>query len=102
MSYSRRRATAGRGSRHRPAKPRQWRTRRRRGHGWTPSCPTWSPPSSMPRTTAIRIAGTVFRALETTGRYPEIVTVYTCTLYAARRAGDRVGEAEALNNLTVV
>lgn len=51
---------------------------------------------------AIRIAGTVFRALETTGRYPEIVTVYTCTLHAARRAGDRAGEAEALNNLTVV
>jgi tetratricopeptide (TPR) repeat protein len=51
---------------------------------------------------AIRLAGTVFRALETTGRYPEIITIYTCSLHAARRAGDRAGEAEALNNLTVV
>jgi DNA-binding SARP family transcriptional activator/tetratricopeptide (TPR) repeat protein len=51
---------------------------------------------------AIRIADTIFRALETTGRYPEIVTVYTCSLHAARRAGDLAGEAEALNNLTVV
>ncbi len=53
-------------------------------------------------THAVRLAGTLFRFLEATGRYPEIGTIYGCSLSAARYFGDRAGEAEALNNLTVI
>jgi tetratricopeptide (TPR) repeat protein/transcriptional regulator with XRE-family HTH domain len=51
---------------------------------------------------AIRLAATVFRYLEGGGYYPEVVTAYGHALRAARLTGDRVAEAEALNNLTVV
>jgi DNA-binding SARP family transcriptional activator/Tfp pilus assembly protein PilF len=51
---------------------------------------------------ATHLAGTLFRFLEATGRYPEIEKICGCSLSAARHSGDRAGEAEALNNLTVI
>lgn len=51
---------------------------------------------------AIQLAAILFRYLETAGHYPEIVTINTHACRAARNAGNRVAEAEALNNLTLV
>jgi tetratricopeptide (TPR) repeat protein/transcriptional regulator with XRE-family HTH domain len=50
---------------------------------------------------AVRLATSVFRYLELASHYPEIVTVATSACRAARRAGDRAAEAEALLNLTL-
>ena len=58
------------------------------GHGWPDH--------------AIRLAFTVFRYLEVTGHYPEIVAIHGDARRAARLVGDRLAEAEALQALSVV
>jgi tetratricopeptide (TPR) repeat protein/transcriptional regulator with XRE-family HTH domain len=50
---------------------------------------------------ATRLATSIFRYLELAGHYPEIVMVATSACRAARQAGDRAAEAEALLNLTL-
>ncbi len=49
-----------------------------------------------------RLATALFRYLEGGGHYPELVAINGHALRAARMAGDRLAEAEALNNGTVV
>ena len=51
---------------------------------------------------AIRLSATLFRYLDTQGHHPEAATIHTCAGQAARRAGDRAGEADALNSLGVM
>ena len=58
------------------------------GHGW-------------PRH-AVLLSALVSRHLETGGHYTEAVTIHTHARRAARQAGDRGGEAHALNNLGIV
>jgi tetratricopeptide (TPR) repeat protein len=58
------------------------------GHGW-------------PRH-AVLLSALVARYLETGGHYTEAVTIHTQARRAARQAGDRGGEAHALNNLGIV
>jgi tetratricopeptide (TPR) repeat protein len=48
---------------------------------------------------AVRFAGTLFRYLDSGVRSPDALAVHTHALRAARRAGDRAGEADALTNL---
>ena len=50
---------------------------------------------------ATGLATAIFRYLELAGHYPEIVIVATSACRAARQAGDRAAEAEALLNLTL-
>ena len=50
---------------------------------------------------ATGLATAVFRYLEMAGHYPEIVLLQTSACRAARQAGDRAAEAEALLNLTL-
>jgi tetratricopeptide (TPR) repeat protein/transcriptional regulator with XRE-family HTH domain len=50
---------------------------------------------------ATGLATSIFRYLELAGHYPEIVIVATSACRAARQAGDRAAEAEALLNLTL-
>lgn len=50
---------------------------------------------------AIGLATAVFRHLELAGHYPEIILVQTSACRAARLAGDRAAEADALLNLTL-
>jgi tetratricopeptide (TPR) repeat protein len=50
---------------------------------------------------ATGLASAVFRHLELAGHYPEIIDVETSACRAARQAGDRAAEAEALLNLTL-
>ncbi len=49
-----------------------------------------------------RLATTIFRYLERGSHYAEIIAICTHARRAARRAGDRAAEAEAVNNVTVV
>jgi tetratricopeptide (TPR) repeat protein/transcriptional regulator with XRE-family HTH domain len=51
---------------------------------------------------AIRLAATVFRHLEVAGHYPEIAAIQGHARDAARLTGDRVAEAEALQDLAIV
>jgi tetratricopeptide (TPR) repeat protein len=51
---------------------------------------------------ATRLAGTLFRYLETGGHHREAVTVHSCARRAARAIGDRGAEAIALTNLGLV
>jgi tetratricopeptide (TPR) repeat protein/transcriptional regulator with XRE-family HTH domain len=51
---------------------------------------------------AARLAGVMFRYLEQAGHFPEIIAIGAHACRAARCAGDRGAEAEALLNLTVV
>ncbi|HLJ98729.1 MAG TPA: BTAD domain-containing putative transcriptional regulator [Streptosporangiaceae bacterium] len=48
---------------------------------------------------ATGMADTLDRYLYAGGHYPEAFAMYTCAMRAARRAGDRAGEAMALNGL---
>jgi DNA-binding SARP family transcriptional activator/Tfp pilus assembly protein PilF len=50
---------------------------------------------------AARLATTLFRYLDTSGRYTEAMTIHGRAHDAARRAGDGAAEAEALTNLGV-
>jgi tetratricopeptide (TPR) repeat protein len=49
-----------------------------------------------------RLAGTLYRYLETGGHYPEAITIHSAARHAARRTGDRAAEAMALTNLGIV
>jgi tetratricopeptide (TPR) repeat protein/transcriptional regulator with XRE-family HTH domain len=49
-----------------------------------------------------RLATALFRYLEGGGHYPELMAINEHALRAARMTGDRLAEAEALNNGTVV
>ncbi len=51
---------------------------------------------------AFDLAGTLFRDLETSGRYPELLTIHQHVLAAARRCGDLKEQAAALNQVCVV
>jgi tetratricopeptide (TPR) repeat protein len=51
---------------------------------------------------ATRLAGTVYRYLETGGHYVDAVTIHSAARHAARRTGDRTAEATALTNLGIV
>jgi DNA-binding SARP family transcriptional activator/tetratricopeptide (TPR) repeat protein len=51
---------------------------------------------------AATLATTVFRDLEGSGHYSELLTIYEHVLPAARRRGDGATEAEALNNVCAV
>jgi DNA-binding SARP family transcriptional activator len=51
---------------------------------------------------ATRLAATVFRYLESGGHYPEIDAICGRALRAARDAGDRAAEAQALHDISVV
>jgi DNA-binding SARP family transcriptional activator/tetratricopeptide (TPR) repeat protein len=51
---------------------------------------------------ATRLAGTLFRYLETGGYYPDAITIHTCARRAAREVGDRAAEAIALHYLGAV
>jgi DNA-binding SARP family transcriptional activator len=51
---------------------------------------------------ATRLAATLFRYLETGGYYPEIAATQEHARRAAREAGDRAAEAEALRGLIVI
>jgi tetratricopeptide (TPR) repeat protein/DNA-binding XRE family transcriptional regulator len=51
---------------------------------------------------AIGLAATLSRYLDTTGRYPEAITMHTHACHAARLAGDRSAEASALIALGLV
>jgi len=51
---------------------------------------------------ATRLANSLFRYLEGSGYYPEIVAICGHALRAARRADDLAAEAEALNNICLV
>jgi len=49
-----------------------------------------------------RLAGTLYRYLETGGHYADAVTLHGHALQAARLAGDRAAEATALTNLGII
>jgi len=51
---------------------------------------------------AFDLAGTLFRDLEYSGRYPELLAIHEHVLAAARRQGDLTEQAQALNNVCVV
>jgi DNA-binding SARP family transcriptional activator/tetratricopeptide (TPR) repeat protein len=51
---------------------------------------------------ATRLAGTVYRYLETGGHYVDAITIHSAASHAARRTGDRAAEATALTNLGIV
>ena len=51
---------------------------------------------------ATRLAATLFRYLDNGGHYPEAITIHSHARLAARQAGDRTAEAEALINLGVL
>jgi DNA-binding SARP family transcriptional activator len=51
---------------------------------------------------ATRLAAVLFRYLDTGGHLAEAVTIHDCALRAARQAGDRGAEAEALISLATV
>jgi DNA-binding SARP family transcriptional activator/tetratricopeptide (TPR) repeat protein len=51
---------------------------------------------------ATRLAGTVYRYLETGGHYTDAITIHSAARHAARRLGDRAAEATALTNLGIV
>jgi DNA-binding SARP family transcriptional activator/tetratricopeptide (TPR) repeat protein len=51
---------------------------------------------------ATRLAGTVYRYLETGGHYTDAITIHSAARDAARRTGDRAAEATALTNLGIV
>ncbi len=78
-----------------PSAARQWLDRERAtlvgavahtaAHGWSGH--------------ATRLAATFAHYLRNGGHYPEAITVLSHALDAARRAGDRVAEATALNNI---
>jgi DNA-binding SARP family transcriptional activator/Tfp pilus assembly protein PilF len=51
---------------------------------------------------ATRLAGTVYRYLETGGHYPDAITIHSVARQAARRTGDCVAESTALTNLGIV
>jgi len=51
---------------------------------------------------ATRMAGTLYRYLETGGHYVDAVTIHSAARRAARRTGDRAAEATALTNLGIV
>ncbi len=51
---------------------------------------------------ATRLAGTVYRYLETGGHYADAITIHRAARHAARRTGDRAAEATALTNLGIV
>ncbi len=51
---------------------------------------------------ATRLAGALYRYLETGGYYPDAITVHTAARSAAHRTGDRAAEATALTNLGIV
>ena len=55
------------------------------GHGWPAH--------------ATQLAAVLFRYLQTAGRYPEAIVIYTHAARAARSLGDPVAEADALNAL---
>jgi tetratricopeptide (TPR) repeat protein/DNA-binding SARP family transcriptional activator len=50
----------------------------------------------------IRLAATLYRYLETGGHYADAVTLHGHARSAARRTGDRAGEATALTNLGII
>ena len=58
------------------------------GHGWPGH--------------ATRLAATLFRYLDTSGHFPEAITIHTHALRAARRTGDPAAEAAALIGLGLV
>jgi tetratricopeptide (TPR) repeat protein/transcriptional regulator with XRE-family HTH domain len=51
---------------------------------------------------AIALSSTVFRYLDIGGHFPESLSIFTCAIDAAHRAGDQVAEATALNSLGTV
>jgi DNA-binding SARP family transcriptional activator/tetratricopeptide (TPR) repeat protein len=51
---------------------------------------------------ATRLAGTLYRYLETGGHYADAITIHSAARHAARRTGDRAAEATALTNLGIV
>ena len=51
---------------------------------------------------ATRLAGTLYRYLETGGHYVDAITIHSAARHAARRTGDRAAEATALTNLGIV
>ncbi len=51
---------------------------------------------------ATRLAGTVYRYLETGGHYVDAITIHSAARHAARRTGDRAAEATALTNLGII
>ena len=51
---------------------------------------------------ATSLAATVFRYLESGGYHEELLAIYDHAQRAAQLAGDVIGQAEALNNITVV
>jgi DNA-binding SARP family transcriptional activator/Tfp pilus assembly protein PilF len=51
---------------------------------------------------ATRLAGTVYRYLETGGHYGDAITIHSAARHTARRTGDRAAEATALTNLGII
>ncbi|MBV9382094.1 MAG: tetratricopeptide repeat protein [Streptosporangiaceae bacterium] len=51
---------------------------------------------------ATRLAGTLYRYLESGGHYPDAVAIHGAALRAARGTGDRAAEATALTNLGII
>jgi DNA-binding SARP family transcriptional activator/tetratricopeptide (TPR) repeat protein len=51
---------------------------------------------------ATRLAGTLFRYLDSGGHYPEAITIHSQARHAARHTGDPAAEAEALTSLAVL
>jgi len=51
---------------------------------------------------ATRLAATIASYLRDGGHFPEAATIFGCAIDAARRAGDRAGEATALNETGLV
>ena len=51
---------------------------------------------------ATRLAGTLYRYLETGGHYVDAITIHSTARHSARRTGDRAAEATALTNLGIV
>jgi DNA-binding SARP family transcriptional activator/Tfp pilus assembly protein PilF len=50
----------------------------------------------------IRLAGTLYRYLESGGHYTDALTIHTESCRTARRTGDLAGEATALTNLGII
>ena len=50
---------------------------------------------------AAALAATLFRYLDSSGHFPEAITIHTCARRAAQQAGHRAAEAEALTSLAV-
>jgi DNA-binding SARP family transcriptional activator/tetratricopeptide (TPR) repeat protein len=51
---------------------------------------------------ATRLAGTLYRYLETGGHFPDAITIHSGARHAARRLGDRAAKATALTNLGII